>query len=113
MPSCTRIGASHRDDASAPERNSEVYATSDGAAMLCSGTIGERLLASARASENGLPIAVSMPPGCTEFTRTPLCPYSIAAALVRPRMPHLLALYADRLFAPFMPSTDELLTMLP
>ena len=54
-----------------------------------------------------------MPPGCTEFTRIPEWPSSIAATFVMPRTANLLAVYARVLGRPMNPLVDEVLMMDP
>src|SRR3954463_2482043 len=58
-------------------------------------------------------IGVSMPPGCTELQRILSAPYSIAATLVMPRTPNLLAVYAPQNTVPASPSVEEMLTIEP
>ena len=56
---------------------------------------------------------VSIMPGCTELTRMPLGPSSIAAALVMPRMANLVAEYAVHIAMPPRPSIEEAFTIEP
>src|SRR5687767_2195064 len=58
-------------------------------------------------------IGVSIPPGWTEFTRTPIRPRSRAAVLERPRTAHLLDTYAAADGSPTMPALDEMLMIDP
>src|SRR6478735_3823467 len=56
---------------------------------------------------------VSIMPGCTELTRMPLGPSSIAAALVMPRIANLVAEYAVHIASPPRPSIEEAFTIDP
>src|SRR5262245_34220235 len=55
----------------------------------------------------------SMPPGCTELTRTPYSPNSFDATLVNPRTAHFDEPYDPNPGSPFMPAIDDTLTIAP
>jgi hypothetical protein len=89
-------------------------ATSLGWAMRRSGTVRSTGVRSSRCITGfSYSSSVSITPGCTELTRTPLRPSSRAATFVMPRTAHFVAEYPIVLGVPTIPAADEMLTMLP
>src|SRR3546814_13894791 len=58
-------------------------------------------------------MGVWIPPGCTELTRMPSGPRSMAAVFESPRRPHLLATYAPPDGSPTIPALEEMLMIDP
>src|SRR4029077_8982114 len=113
IPPSTAMDAPVMYEASAEATKAITCAISSGVARRLTGTVETSAALLSSVSVKRVSIPVSVVPGATTFTRTPLPATSSAADLVIPSTACLLATYTDAPAAPTLPYADETLTMLP